>query len=245
MSRLAFLLLALLELALPGHADDPNFFAQANEAYGRGDFKAAASLYNQSLARHPEENAWYNLGNAYFRLEDYGRAALAYERTLILSPGHSEAAANLRFVRQKTGARAADPTVLETILGAVPMAAAIWLAIGICWLGFAWGGVALWRRSGIGGVIGGALVVALGLAYAGGTLWRGNRLMHTGIVVAASVQARHDPFDTSKDPEVLSAGTRVRRLTESKVNGAQLYELPSGTQRWISEGGIDSLIVPK
>jgi len=245
MIRFTFLLLALLGLALPGHADDPNFFGQANEAYGRGDFKAAVNLYNQSLAKHPEENAWYNLGNAYFRLEDYGRAALAYERTLILSPGHSEAAANLRFVRQKTGARAADHTVLETILGAVPAAAANWLAIGICWLGFAWGGMALWRRSGVGGVIGGSLVVALGVAYAGGILWHRTRLVHTGIVVAASVQARHDPFDTSKDPEVLSAGTRVRRLTEAQVNGAHLYELPVGTQRWISSGGIDPLIVPK
>jgi tetratricopeptide (TPR) repeat protein len=237
---LATLLLLLLPLSL--HAATPDLFAEANAAYARADFRAAAKLYSKSLTQRQDENAWYNLGNAYFRLDDLGHAALAYERALVLSPGHPEAAANLRFVRQKSGARAADQTFLQHVLGAVPAAAANWLAIGVCWLGFLWAGLSLWRRTGLGGLLGGGLVLALGLAYAAGILWWRNNLIHTGIVVAASVQARNDPFDVAKNSEMLPAGTRLKRLTESQVNGAHLYQLPSGSQRWISSGGIDSLI---
>ncbi len=240
-SIIAFL---FLFLALPLHAAPADLFSEANAAYARADFKTAAKLYQQSLSQRQDENVWYNLGNTYFRLEDFGHAALAYERTLVLSPGHPEAAANLRFVRQKTGARADDPTFLQHALGVVPPAAGNWLAIGICWLGFAWAGSALWRRTGWDGIIGGTLIIALGLTYAAGILWWRNHLAHTGIVVAASVQARNDPFDVAKNSETLPAGTRLRRLTESQVNGAHLYVLPSGSQRWISSGGIDALIIP-
>jgi tetratricopeptide (TPR) repeat protein len=237
--------LLLLLLAVSSHAAPPDLFAEANAAYGRADFKKAVNLYGEYLQTHKDENALYNLGNAFFRLGDLGHAALAYEQALVLSPGHAEAAANLRFVRQKSGARVMEPTLLEIVLGTVPPAAANWLAIGVCWLGFLWSGLALWRRSGLGGIIGGGLVIVLGLSFAGGLLWYRGRLLHTGIVVAASVEAHNDPFDTGKDTEKLSAGTRVRRLSETKVNGAYLYELPSGSKRWISSGGIDAIIAIK
>ena len=239
---LLLLLLAILLPVLPAFAAGPDLFAEANAAYGRGDFKTAAKLYNESLGQQQDENAWYNLGNAYFRLDDPGRAALAYERTLVLSPGHPEAASNLRLVRQKTGARVPDPTFWQIVLSAVPPAAANGLALGIAWLGFAWAGVALWRRTGRGGVIGGALVVALALTYSIGLLWWRAQLAHTSVVVAASVQARNDPFELAKNSETLPAGTRLKRLTEAQVNGAHLYELPTGSKRWISSGGIESLI---
>src|SRR5690242_11425293 len=96
--------LVLLLLAVSSHAAAPaDLFAEGNAAYGRGDFKSAVKLYGDYIKTHKDENAFYNLGNAYFRLDDLGRAALAYEQALVLSPGHAEAAANLRFVRQKTG----------------------------------------------------------------------------------------------------------------------------------------------
>jgi len=77
---------------------DPNAqFAKANQEYAAGDFKAALEDYEE-LVRSGQDtpNLFYNLGNAYFRKNDFGRAILNYERALALDPHHPEAEANLR-----------------------------------------------------------------------------------------------------------------------------------------------------
>src|SRR6266478_1727312 len=73
-------------------------FAKANQEYAAGDFKAAIDDYEE-LVRSGRDtpNLFYNLGNAYFRKNDFGRAILSYERALALDPHHPEAEANLRI----------------------------------------------------------------------------------------------------------------------------------------------------
>ncbi len=238
------LLLVLMLLAGPAFAATADTFAEGNAAYAKGDFKAALNLYSQALTTQQTANIWYNFGNANFRLGDLGHAAVAYERALVLLPWHSQAAANLQFIRKKTTARAPDPTALGIVLGAIPPAASLWVAVGLAWLGFAWAGTALWRRSGLGGVVGGLFLVALSASYAAGVIWWHRELSLTGVVVASSVQARHDPFEPGKNAETLPAGTALKRKSEAPVNGAHLYELPGGSLRWISSGGIDMIVGP-
>ena len=50
-------------------------------------------------------NLFYNLGGAYYRAGDRGRAILNYQRALLLEPSHAEAAANLGFVSGKRSVR--------------------------------------------------------------------------------------------------------------------------------------------
>src|SRR4051812_16202189 len=72
-------------------------FAKASQEYAGGDFKAAIADYEE-LVRSGQDtpNVFYNLGNAFFREKDFGRAILNYERALALDPQHPEAQANLR-----------------------------------------------------------------------------------------------------------------------------------------------------
>src|SRR5438477_10884494 len=86
-------------------------FAKANENYAAGHFQEAVNNY-ETLVRSGEwsANLFYDLGNAYFRVGDLGRAILNYERALALDRHHPEADANLRIVRDE--ARAGDVTIL-------------------------------------------------------------------------------------------------------------------------------------
>src|SRR4051794_36119975 len=58
-------------------------FAKANQEYAQGHFKEAIAGY-EALVRGGRWNAnlFYDLGNAYFRTHDFGRAILNYERAL-------------------------------------------------------------------------------------------------------------------------------------------------------------------
>src|SRR5947207_12573415 len=80
-------------------------FDKANQEYAQGHFKAAIDGY-EALARSGQwsANVFYDLGNAYFRTGDFGRAILNYERSLALERHHPEAAANLQIARDEARA---------------------------------------------------------------------------------------------------------------------------------------------
>jgi tetratricopeptide (TPR) repeat protein len=220
----------------------PESFLKANEAYAAGDYQSARRLYSESLVHTPDENAWFNLGNACFRLNDLGHAALAYERALVLSPGHAEAAENLRFLRQKSGARADERSWLQRALGATPPAVAPWIAVAGAWLGFGWAGSALWRRTGSLGLIGGLFLVILSASYgAGVTWWRGVQ-SRDAIVIAAGTEAKSEPAAASQTAGALPPGSRVHIV--STVAGWHYCELPAGARGWLAATDVESIITP-
>src|SRR4051795_11757223 len=121
-------------------------FAKANEEYAQGHFKEAITGY-EALVRAGQLNAnlFYDLGNAYFRTRDFGRAILNYERALALDQHHPEATANLQIARDESRALELQPTKLERYLQfaninqySIAASVALWLGIfGIVALIFA------------------------------------------------------------------------------------------------------------
>jgi tetratricopeptide (TPR) repeat protein len=79
-------------------------FAKANREYAQGNFKEAIASY-EALVRADEWNAnlFYDLGNAYFRMRDFGRAILNYERALALDQHHPEATNRARWSCNRPG----------------------------------------------------------------------------------------------------------------------------------------------
>ncbi len=92
-------------------------FDKANQEYAQGHFKEAIGGY-ETLARSGQwsANLFYDLGNAYFRAGDFGRAILNYERALALERHHPEAAANLQIARDEARGLEMQQTSLERYL---------------------------------------------------------------------------------------------------------------------------------
>ena len=86
-------------------SDVDSLFARANADYAAGKFSNAVAGY-ESLIKEGQWNSsvFYDLGNAYFREDDLGRAILNYERALALDPAQPEARANLQLVRDQARA---------------------------------------------------------------------------------------------------------------------------------------------
>lgn len=85
---------------------DSNLASSAADAYRSGDFKTSIELYekviNESISNNKvSAQLYYNLGNAYYRDNQLGKAILNFERALLLDPGDSDIRHNLRFANNR------------------------------------------------------------------------------------------------------------------------------------------------
>lgn len=77
-------------------------FFRANQAYKEGRFQDAIDGYLRLIqSGHGNGNVYYNLGNAYIRSDQLGRAILNYERAHILWPRDADLDFNLRYARDR------------------------------------------------------------------------------------------------------------------------------------------------
>src|SRR5439155_732501 len=102
-SLLVIALASVVRAAPP--AETPNtIFFRANALYGEERWAEAAAEYERVLAAGWESgNLYFNLGNAWFRAGDVGRAVLDYERARRLLPRDPDVQANLSYAREQAG----------------------------------------------------------------------------------------------------------------------------------------------
>lgn len=102
-------------------------FSQANQAYLQGHYADAVRGYRALLARQGYSPAvLFNLGNAWMRLNQPGRAILNYERALWLAPADRAVAANLQTAQRQSGLAVTQPTLLDRSLGLLSFDALAW-----------------------------------------------------------------------------------------------------------------------
>ncbi len=103
---LTMLLLATGLSTVPGVSADigrEELFFRANEAYREGRFQEAIDGYLQLIrSGQAGGSVYYNLGNAYFKADQLGRAIQAYERALLLMPRDADLNFNLSHARDQT-----------------------------------------------------------------------------------------------------------------------------------------------
>jgi tetratricopeptide (TPR) repeat protein len=73
-----------------------------NRFYKAKQYDSAAFYFEKIAAKKPAEAVvYYNLGNAYYRLNEIGPAVLNYERALKIKPGYQDAKDNLALTRAR------------------------------------------------------------------------------------------------------------------------------------------------
>ncbi len=98
-----------------GQADP--VFDIANEEYKAGAYENAITLYHGLLSGPALDAAdiHYNIGNASFKLNNYGKAIASYRRARRLAPRDQDIVANLRFVRESTVDKLDQPKSTELL----------------------------------------------------------------------------------------------------------------------------------
>jgi hypothetical protein len=231
-----------------------DFFRQANEAVAK-DPEAARALYGKAAMRferivkdgdiHSGE-LFYNIGNAYFRMKDIGRAILNYRRAEQYIPNDPNLQQNLSFARARRLDKveiAQTTRVLKTLF--------FWhydLPTGVRSVAFALCAFAFWVlastrlfRRGAGWNLGLAGAGLLAMLFLGSLLVeaRSLRRVRPGVVVSPEVVARKGDSDAYEPSfkEPLHAGMEFE-LVEDR-GGWYRVELPDKRQCWLPSASVE------
>ncbi|MEP7014656.1 MAG: tetratricopeptide repeat protein [Verrucomicrobiota bacterium] len=245
--RIRNLLVALCSAAICVAAVSSSFaqsdaeFAKANQLYSQGDYKQAIDNYLK-LVRTGEWSPalFYDLGNAYFRAKDFGRAVLNYKRALALDRHHPESAANLRIARDETRALEMQPSWLTRHLQFVSLNQCSIAAAAAFWAGiFCIAGLVFARRRSTGAI----MLSTLSFAFLAVALFAAykidNESKGLGIVTGKDVTARLATADNASTVLVLPAGSEIKILS---IRGDWTYAaLPNDQRGWIRSKDAESV----
>src|ERR1700749_222701 len=94
----------LLLMALPVFCYGSNGgFAHGNQQYAKGQYKQAVKSYQEALSGdYQSATVYFNLGNAYYKLDDVPSALLYYEKAHKLNPADEDINFNIRMTNLKT-----------------------------------------------------------------------------------------------------------------------------------------------
>ena len=237
-------LLLLLSALLPmrAHASAAGDFAVANRAFSEGDFAAALRAYERSLADQLHPNAFLNLGNTCFRLGRSGPAALCYERALALQPRHPDAAANLKLVREKSGAHLLDEPWWERALLWLAPATVMASALGAAWF-FTLLGVILAAKKKRAGAAGCTLGLVAMAGWASATYWEYGRRAQIAIVTGERTSAHTEQSERAPVASALPPGSQVRVLGSHA--GWSYCLLPGGQRGWVHSASLGFILPGK
>lgn len=215
-----------------------------NQAYERGDFRAAVEAYREALAAGVDSaDLWFNLGNAHYRAGDLGEAALAWERALRREPGDGTAREHLSLLRSQQGVSASAPLSLRVasrIPGDLAAGALLgsWLIFWLLLLGRR--RLQGWRR--VLSDVAAGLLAALVL-ISGAATYAAWQVREAGWAVVLQEVAVHAQADAKEEVSSLPAGALVREV-EGRGERVRI-EAPGGVEGWVPAEAIERIERPR
>lgn len=222
-------------------AADP--FTKGCQSYQKGDFDQAIKTWEGMVHQGYEDyRLYYNMGCAYYRLGERGRAILWLKRARQLNPLHPYIQENLDFIQSQLKDKFPSPRenltirFLRNILYALPlhtlsmMMLGLYMAFHIFWFFYL-----LTRRSPIkpfwvyGMTLTACLFIILSVPFS--VQIYSTHAVEQGVVLMPSVSARSAPQEDSTMLFVLHEGTTIR--LHEKVGSWQRISLPNGLTGFI------------
>ncbi|MBR1933787.1 MAG: BatD family protein [Prevotella sp.] len=223
--------------------------ADADSAYVQGNYQKAIALYDSLLQQGVSTELYYNLGNAYYRMDDITHAVLNYERALRLSPGDADVRFNLQMARSKT----IDKIVPESevffvtwyrslvnmasvdgwgYMALVSLALAVVLALIYLFSSPVW-----LRKVGFFGAFTLLVLFLLGNLFA--YQQKNDQDHHKGaIVMGSAVNVKSTPAQNGTDLFILHEGTKVN-IVDDTMREWKEVRVADGKQGWLPAKDIE------
>ncbi len=231
-----------------GNAAPERAFFRANIYYTNGDYARAAEENESLLAAGLRSgNVYYNLGNAYMKMGQMGKAILNYERARQYIPRDSDLMANYRYARSLM--KRADPPgrrlwvfrQLDRALDSLTLKQAVILAEAVYYVFIAYLIMAkvFKKFAGFSSPVLAFLAIALILIL----IPLSNKAEESAsgaIVTAAITDARFEPLDKAAVNFPLYEGMKVRVLRS--VPGWCKVKTPDARIGWIPADSMGTFI---
>jgi tetratricopeptide (TPR) repeat protein len=213
---------------------------KANQAYRQGKFEEARANYLQLISSGvvaPE--LFFNLGNAWLKEGEQGRAILNFRRSLVLNPNFTAAQQNLDSVLRSVGN--VEEHSLYTWLA---LRSDFWLALTTTFFWLNAIVILLWvanRRFRTAGKLVLLLIAPVFILSLAATLWVGDGMKdpNLAVVVDQSADVRYGPATSARTALTMGAGQELR-LIEERGNWT-LCRLSSGLTGWIPSQSVERI----
>ena len=223
--------------------------AEADSAYAQGHYQQAVKDYEALLKKGVSTALYYNLGNAYYRMDEMPRAVLNYERALLLSPGDADVRFNLQMARSKTIDKITPESEMFFVtwyhslinltsvdgwaqMALIALAVAIVLALLYLFASPVW-----MRKLGFFGAL--AMLVLFVAANFFAYAQKQSFVRRSGaIIMAPAVTVKSTPAEQGTDLFILHEGTRVD-ITDGTMRQWKRIRLADGKEGWIETSQIE------
>lgn len=260
MKTLLMCLMALVVSSLPLQAA-PVTAAQADSSYKHERYHEALSTYQQLMQQEgTSAELFYNMGNTYYKINDYAHAILYYEKSLLLDPTDNDTRENLDFVNRKlklpvaTGSRSFVTQVAQSVAfwfssnGWAVVAVVLFVLCLACVALYVFSTQVKWRKVGFFSAIALLALAALALTC---SLYLRNRAVagNAAIVMPESATLSTAPRTPSQSEVAfkLLQGSKVE-ITDSVTTGAaegatKWYHVESSTGQvaWINAEEVEKI----
>lgn len=241
-------ILYLITLVLPLYAYSQSW-EEANEAYAEGNYDEAIAAYNAVLQVNASDEAYYNLGNAYFKTGEIAQAILAYERCLRINPRHKDAKFNLAFASARITDNVEDKETFFLLKWARNMRDQLsqnhWLIISfsaflfciVCLFIFAFASPLPLRKTAFWTSCVSIVITIIGV-WCGLSLHSRDTTRAEAIIMQGVVNVKASPDKSGTDLFVLHEGTKVR-ISDNVGEWCQIHA--GDNIGWVKQASIERI----
>lgn len=238
----------LLLVSFFGNAQNEALFSQATDSYNNGDYQKAIDYYLGILenGKHSSE-LYFNLGNAYYKLNQIAPSIYNYEKALLLSPNDAEIKNNLSYAQNMT--LDAIETLPETGLAKIYKsmteimsfdewsytAVVFMILFALLYIAFYYFRYATQKRIAFISSIA-ALFISMGSATFAFVQYNDFKSDQPAIVFSSEVQIKAEPNQRSEQIFILHEGTKVNVLEE--LNEWKKIKIVDGKTGWVTSESI-------
>lgn len=232
-------------------ASPEDLIARATLAYEQGNYQQTIDDY-ESLVSIYGKNAdiYYNLGNAYFKNNDFAKAILNYERCLIYAPSNNDAKANLELAKANCVDKidVIEPIIFKKWSDAIGdlfscntwtnLSIALFLLFSLCAGGYFFMRKVTIRKIGFYlGIV--SILLCLISNYYANYQYKKINERYYAIVVSPTITVKGSPADSGTQLFTVHEGLKVKVL--STLSGWSEVELSDGNVGWVPSVTIEKI----
>ncbi len=246
--RIFFSIILFLSFTSANADDNMILLQEANKDYNEGSYSEAAELYQKVIDNGYESaEVYYNLGNAWFKQNNYAAAILNYEKAKKLDPNDEDIAFNLKIANGRIVDKIEPVPQLfyvewwKTLVNALSVdqwgtiSIVSFILLLLMLLVFLLSHTVWLKKS----------AFSLGLLFLFGTVftftlanqkYNSFKNDHEAIVFTPTVTIKSSPSENSKDLFVIHEGTKVK-ITENIEDWYEI-KIANGSVGWIKAEDI-------
>jgi tetratricopeptide (TPR) repeat protein len=221
-------------------------FQKGIELYNNGDYVGAIGQFSELIEKgYRQSEVCYNLGCAYFKTGNLGRAILNFNRALEMNPSDEDARLNLEYARNFTVDRIEEPErgllvgIVNGVVNMFDINTGLMISAGLLWITSAAAIFIIWFRWSGGPAV--YILTILLILFSASSIVSGYHIKRDistreGVLINKQADIRTGPGEDFSLQFTAHEGLEFE--IEDNRDGYWRIKLKNGLKGWIEEGAV-------